>query len=107
MRVADLVRILHCAGVAPLLAVLAESPELAGLLQELKAKAEELREKALPVLATVRAGQLPTSTGVSFLEVKYQLLLSYINHILFYLLLKAEGKSVKDHPVMEQLHHIR
>jgi hypothetical protein len=77
------------------------------LLEELKAKAEELREKALPVLASVRAGDLPTSTGVSFLEVKYQLLLSYIGHILFYLLLKAEGKSVKDHPVMDQLHHIR
>ncbi len=86
---------------------LPESPELAGLLEELQAKAAELKEKAIPVLTSVRAGELPTSTGVSFLEVKYQLLLSYISHILFYLLLKAEGKSVKDHPVMDELHHIR
>ena len=85
----------------------AESPELAGLLQELQSTAGELKEKTFPVVAGARAGALPQSTELSFVEVKYQLLMSYISHILFYLLLKAEGKSVKDHPVMEELHRIR
>ena len=73
----------------------------------MQAKAAELRAKAEPLLASVTAGDLPTSSGVTFLEVKYQLLMSYIAHILMYLVLKAEGKSVKDHPVMDRLHHIR
>lgn len=44
---------------------------------------------------------------VRYLEVKQQLLYSYCTNIVFYLLLKVEGKSVKDHPVMKQLLEIR
>jgi hypothetical protein len=84
-----------------------ESPELLTLLQDLKIKVEELRERIIPVLKRVRSGELPTDAGVSFLEVKHQLLMTYVTNVTFYLLLKAEGKSTRDHPVMDQLHHIR
>jgi len=50
---------------------------------------------------------LPTDKGHSFLECKQQILLMYCTHIVFYLLLKAEGKPVKDHPVIKQLVHLR
>lgn len=85
----------------------AEAPELLKLLGEMKEKIEELRGRVIPVLQRVKAGELPTDNGVSFLEVKHRVLLSYVTNIVFYLLLKAEGKSVKDHPVLDQLHHIR
>jgi hypothetical protein len=85
----------------------ADAPQLVELLGDIQSKAEELRQKIAPLVATVKEGGLPTSSGVSFLEVKYQLLLSYVSHILCYLLLKLEGKSVATHPVMDQLHHIR
>ncbi len=85
----------------------AEAPELLALLQELKEKVVEIQERAVPVLDRVRAGQLPTDAGVTFLEVKYQVLLTYVTNIVFYLLLKAEGKPVREHPVMDQLHHVR
>jgi len=51
----------------------------------------------------VRSGQLPTSKGVSYLEVKNQLLLNYCMNLCFYLALKASGRRVKDHPVITQL----
>jgi len=44
---------------------------------------------------------------VQYLEVKQQLLLSYCTNVLFYLMLKAQGKSVHNHPVMRQLLELR
>ncbi len=55
----------------------------------------------------VRAGQLATAEGVSYLEAKNLLLLSYCTHIVFYLLLKAEGRPVRTHPVIGRLLQIR
>ena len=67
-----------------------------------------LRDKGglLPA-AQVRAGQLATAEGVSYLEAKNLLLLSYCTHIVFYLLLKAEGRPVRTHPVIGRLLQIR
>ena len=55
----------------------------------------------------VREGQLATAEGVSYLEAKYLLLLHYCIHLVFYILLKAEGRSVRDHPVIARLVEIR
>lgn len=48
-----------------------------------------------------------TEEGVAYLEVKQQLLLNYCINLTYYLLLKAEGKPVRDHPVMVQLLELR
>jgi len=55
----------------------------------------------------VREGQLATAEGVSYLEAKYLLLLHYCIHLVFYVLLKAEGRPVRDHPVIARLVEIR
>ncbi len=55
----------------------------------------------------VRAGQLATAEGVSYLEAKHLLLLNYCIHLVFYFLLKAEGRPVADHPVIGRLVEIR
>jgi U3 small nucleolar ribonucleoprotein protein LCP5 len=44
---------------------------------------------------------------VAYLEAKQQLLLAYITNMIFYLYMKAIGKSVKSHPVMSQLLRLR
>ena len=44
---------------------------------------------------------------MSYLEMKYNLLMSYCTFLSFYLLLKVEGKDVKDHPVIYKLTHIK
>lgn len=55
----------------------------------------------------VQSGGLVTEQGVSYLEAKHLLLLQYSMHIVFYLLLKAEGRPVQDHPVINKLVQIR
>ena len=44
---------------------------------------------------------------VQYLEVKQQILLAYCTNMVFYLILKSEGKSVRAHPVMRQLLELR
>jgi len=77
------------------------------LLQELRASLSEIRGRLGPLLQEVKSGEIATAEGVSYLEAKHLLLMHYVAHLVFYLLLKAEGKSVKDHPVIARLIEIR
>lgn len=49
----------------------------------------------------------PSKEGLRYLEVKKILLLSYLQAITFYLLLKSEGQPVRDHPVIGRLVEIK
>ena len=55
----------------------------------------------------MRGGGLSTAEGVSYLEAKHLLLLHYCTAIVFYLLLKAEGRPVAAHPVVTRLVELR
>jgi len=44
---------------------------------------------------------------MSYLEMKYNLMMSYCTFLSFYLLLKVEGKNVEGHPVIYRLTHIK
>ena len=59
------------------------------------------------MIAAARAGELATAEGISYLDAKHLLMLSYCVNIVFYLLLKSEGRSVRDHPVVLRLVEIR
>ena len=83
--------------------VAAESPELLGLLDDFKTHVAEVRERVAPLLGLARKRQLPKSEGLAFLQLKLTLLLSYCINVTFYLLLKAQGESVKEHPVIAAL----
>ena len=48
-----------------------------------------------------------TKGGRQYLEMKHNLLLSYSTFLVFYLMLKAEGRDVKNHPVVYKLAHIK
>lgn len=93
--------------------LLKDAPELIGLVEEMKEKMNEVKQFITPILDAYRNKTLPHAAneaeraGLSYLEVKHQLLLAYITNVSFYLLLRAEGKSVKDHPVISQLVHIK
>jgi len=85
-----------------------DSPELNGLLQEFKDATAQANEKLLPFLNAARSGKIKsTAPGMSYLEMKYNLLMSYCTFLAFYLLLKVEGKPVENHPVINKLTHIK
>ncbi|XP_078441231.1 sas10/U3 ribonucleoprotein (Utp) family protein [Wolffia australiana] len=77
--------------------VYSSAPELVGLLSELNEAIDQLHGLK-SVLHKVRR-----TKGLNYFETKQKLLLAYIQAITFYLLLKAEGHPVRDHPVIAQL----
>jgi len=87
--------------------IVSDSPELLGLLDSLSTSLREVKQHLEPLLARLKEGGLPTCSGLSFLEAKHQLLLSYCTNIAFYIVLKSEGRRVEDHPVVERLVHVR
>ena len=88
-------------------AVASDAPELIALTKELTKNLDEIKESVEPVIKAARRGELATAEGISYLDAKHLLMLSYCVNIVFYLLLKSEGRSVKDHPVVLRLVEIR
>ena len=87
--------------------LMSDAPELVELLQSFKETVVQIRTQIAPLIQQVKDGKLPTSSGSSFLEAKFHLLLSYCINITFYMLLKARGEPVQDHPVIETLVRMR
>ena len=88
-------------------AVASDAPELIALTKELTKNLDEVTHSVEPMIAAARAGELATAEGISYLDAKHLLMLSYCVNIVFYLLLKSEGRSVRDHPVVLRLVEIR
>jgi U3 small nucleolar RNA-associated protein 3 len=74
--------------------VASDAPELIALTRELTKNLDEVQHSIEPVIAMVRAGDYATADGISYLDAKHLLMLSYCINIVFYLLLKAEAGGV-------------
>jgi U3 small nucleolar RNA-associated protein 3 len=85
----------------------ADAPELLALVDELRGALGEVRARCGPLLREVRAGGLATGGGLSYLEAKHLLLTQYCACLVAYLLLRAEGKPVRGHPVVARLVQLR
>ncbi|KAI9105300.1 Sas10/Utp3/C1D family-domain-containing protein [Phlyctochytrium arcticum] len=81
--------------------------EFLQLLSDFKVKVGDLRERLAPLIANMQSGKLPTSSGVSLLEVKIHNMLSYVTNIAYYLLLKLHGKPVEGNGVISELVELR
>ncbi|GJQ10565.1 hypothetical protein GpartN1_g2356.t1 [Galdieria partita] len=84
-----------------------DSPEVIKLLHDFKEKSREIFDSLEPVIDTAKNFKNMYSNGMSLLELKYHLLLNYCINIAFFMLLKAQGVTVKDHPVLDQLIELR
>lgn len=87
--------------------VAAQAPELLGLLAEFKSNLETLSKHVAPVLGKARQSELPTENGLSYLETKFQAMLTYCINIAFYLYMRSKGENVRDHPVIAELVRVR
>lgn len=83
----------------------ADAPELRRLVADLADRAAALRRQ----LTEARAAQAASrpSQGVPLLEARLQLLLLYMAHVSFFLVLRAEGAPARTHPVVRRLVRLR
>ncbi|KAG6775950.1 hypothetical protein POTOM_019452 [Populus tomentosa] len=84
-----------------------EAPQLATMLKEIKEGLDIVRNKVQALTAKVKTNNFPTTEGISYLEAKHLLLLSYCQSLVFYLIRKAKGLSIEKHPVVRSLVEIR
>ncbi|XP_072952294.1 uncharacterized protein [Typha angustifolia] len=84
-----------------------EAPRLVAVLKEMKEGLDNVRNKVQALTQKVKQNQFPTADGLSYLEAKHHLLLSYCQSIVYYLLRKAKGFPIEDHPVVRSLVEIR
>ncbi|CEM26714.1 unnamed protein product [Vitrella brassicaformis CCMP3155] len=68
-----------------------------------KGKAESLRKKLESLNETIDGTSIHVDKGISYLDVKAQLLLTYTIYLTYYTLLKVKGASVSPHPVVDEL----
>ncbi|XP_019055725.1 PREDICTED: neuroguidin isoform X2 [Nelumbo nucifera] len=84
-----------------------ESPQLVALMKEMKEGLDAVRSKVQALTVKVKENHFPTTDGISYLEAKHLLLLSYCQSIVYYLLRKAKGLSIEGHPVVRSLVEMR
>jgi len=86
-------------------AIKQETPELLGALRKIKQQLGSLRTAAGTALETFAPPPEGHEDGsnATYVEMKVQLLVSYIIYLVYYMLLKARGEAVDEHPVMPRL----
>ncbi|KAJ8326584.1 hypothetical protein BDEG_24861 [Batrachochytrium dendrobatidis JEL423] len=73
----------------------------------IQAKISEVRSRIAPLIENVKNGKTQTTHGVSLLEVRVHSLLSYITNLSYLSLLKLNGRSIQNHPVVDRLIELR
>ncbi|KAI7907191.1 Sas10/Utp3/C1D family-domain-containing protein [Cokeromyces recurvatus] len=84
-----------------------DSVDFTKLIKDLKKKIGDMKNQLKPLKQKVKENQIQTSKGVSFLEVKYQLMLQYVLQLAYFVQLKISGKQIENHPVIESLVELR
>jgi hypothetical protein len=72
------------------------------LLSEFSNTLNEANQTIKPLLQKAKS-QGFTQAFISYLELKYGVMMSYCTFLSFYLLMKVEGKDVTEHPVLFKL----
>ncbi|ELT87333.1 hypothetical protein CAPTEDRAFT_220071 [Capitella teleta] len=85
----------------------AETEKGLSLWHEIKSKAQDLTRQVEFMKKQVHEGDMKTAQGVSFLEVKFQLLLGYITDLTLLMSHKLKGKSIEDHASIDRLVELR
>lgn len=77
--------------------------EFLALLKDFKERLNLIRTQLQPLLQKAKESKTPTSSGLSFLQLKYHLMLGYCSSVVFYLMIKGRAGSVQGHPVIRKM----
>lgn len=91
-----------------------DSPEFDGLVSDFEQRLVESRDMLQPILNYFKQRadandkiQPNNQPLVQFVQLKNDLILNYCNNIAFYLVLKSERVSIKNHPIVKRLVQMR
>lgn len=82
-------------------------PQALALLSEMNVSAQHVASLVDNMLQRVRNGELSTDQGLSFLEMKYNMLLSYLINLTYVVLRKCSGEKIEGDPCIDRLVEIR
>lgn len=82
-------------------------PQAMNLLKEMNMNVQQVSQLVDNMLVRVKSGELSTDKGLSFLEMKYQMLLSYLINLTFIVLRKCSGEKIESDPSIDRLIEIR
>lgn len=77
------------------------------LLNEMNISAQHVASLVETMIQKVRKGELTTDQGLSFLEMKYNMLLSYLINLTYVVLRKCSGQKIEGDPCIDRLVEIR
>lgn len=84
-----------------------EMADFLELLKDFKERLNLIRTQLVPLMQRAREGSLPSSSGLSFLQLKYHLMLGYCTSVVYYLMLKGRGGRIEGHPVIKRMIRFR
>ncbi|XP_014471618.1 PREDICTED: neuroguidin isoform X1 [Dinoponera quadriceps] len=82
-------------------------PQAFRLLGEMNANVLQVNQLVDNMLVRVKNGEISTDKGLSFLEMKYHMLLSYLINLTYVVLRKCSGERIEDDPSIDRLIEIR
>lgn len=82
-------------------------PQALVLLNEMNLSAQHVASLVDNMIQKVRKGELSTDQGLSFLEMKYNMLLSYLINVTYVVLRKCSGEKIEGDPCIDRLIEIR
>ncbi|KAJ2953707.1 hypothetical protein O0L34_g1327 [Tuta absoluta] len=82
-------------------------PQALKLFKEMNSNVHQVSQLVDNMLVRVKSGEISTDKGLSFLEMKYQMLLSYLINLTFIVLRKCSGEKIESDPSIDRLIEIR
>lgn len=82
-------------------------PQALRLLGEMNNNVNQVTDLVESMLQKVKTGELSTEYGLSFLEIKYHMLLTYLINLTYVVLRKCSGKQIEKDPSIDRLIEIR
>lgn len=82
-------------------------PQALVLLSEMNNSVQHVANLVDNMIQKVRKGELTTDQGLSFLEMKYNMLLSYLINLTYVVLRKCSGERIEGDPCIDRLIELR